>query len=238
MTASVNGRQVFGGDVQPGFIHIAQPGDRLRFIHAESSDLYHMFLPVSVVQETLIESELAQGPVATDLLQRADFKQDRKIFNLFHSLSSAPRELLPLNQLYVQGLSLAIVSALLSEYSNHAGALRRLRKHGLTGWQLKLVQDFVDSNLAQPISLSSLAGVLGLSRMHFAAQFLQSTGLRPHEYLLRERVRRAEELLTGTELSIFDVAIAVGFETQSHFSTVFKRFVGESPARWRTGRRR
>ena len=233
VTAFVNGRQVFSGDAQPGYIHIAHPGDKLRFINSNKLDVCHMFCPAPVLEALLVESELDSGSSGKDLLERADFMQDRKLFGLFHALIGASTKETSLTQLYTQGLSLAVVSALLSGYSERAGSLEKIRRHGLTGWQLKLVQDFVDANIAEPVSLRAMASVLGLSRMHFAAQFLQSTGLRPHEYLLQERIRRAQQLLTDTQLSIIEIALAVGFETQSHFSTVFKRFVGSSPARWR-----
>jgi AraC-like DNA-binding protein len=73
--------------------------------------------------------------------------------------------------------------------------------------------------------------------MYFAAQFRAATGLRPHEYLLRRRIERAQEILLGSGICIVDVALSVGFQTQSHFTTVFKRFVGQSPDAWRQSQR-
>ena len=69
--------------------------------------------------------------------------------------------------------------------------------------------------------------------MHFAAQFKAATGLRPHEYLLRRRVERAQEMLAQTDMSVVDVALSVGFQSQSHFTVVFNRFVGHPPHAWR-----
>jgi hypothetical protein len=70
--------------------------------------------------------------------------------------------------------------------------------------------------------------------MHFAAQLRAATGYRPREYLLTRRVEHAKSLLTTTDKSLVEVALAVGFSTQAHFSTVFKRISGETPARWRS----
>ena len=83
------------------------------------------------------------------------------------------------------------------------------------------------------ISLSELANVAGLSRMHFAAQFRAATGYRPREYLLNHRIEHAKTLLATTGRPLAEIALAVGFSTQAHFSTVFKRISGQSPARWR-----
>jgi AraC-like DNA-binding protein len=85
--------------------------------------------------------------------------------------------------------------------------------------------------------LSDLAKVAGRSRMHFAAQFRAATGFRPREYLLHQRVEHAKSLLSSTELPLAEVALVVGFCAQAHFSTVFKRIAGETPARWRSARK-
>jgi AraC-like DNA-binding protein len=69
--------------------------------------------------------------------------------------------------------------------------------------------------------------------MHFAAQFREATGYPPHGYVLYRRIDYAKELLSNTNLPLVEVALAVGFQEQSYFSTVFKRFTDETPARWR-----
>jgi AraC family transcriptional regulator len=104
----------------------------------------------------------------------------------------------------------------------------------LQKWRLKRVFDYIDVHLTNKITLMDLAAVAGLSRMHFASQFRMATGLRPHEFLLRRRIRRAEELLRNSRMAIVEIALTVGFQTQAHFTTVFKRYVGCTPRQWRT----
>ena len=104
----------------------------------------------------------------------------------------------------------------------------------LQKWRLKRVVEYVDANLSNKVSLLDLAEVAGLSRMHFASQFRTATGLRPHEFLLRRRIRRSKELLRNSPMTIGRIALTVGFQTQAHFTTVFKRFVGCTPHQWRT----
>jgi AraC family transcriptional regulator len=70
--------------------------------------------------------------------------------------------------------------------------------------------------------------------MHFAAQFRAAVGMRPHQYLLKRRIERAEALLKQAEISLVEVALTVGFQTQAHFTTVFKRFAGDTPYQWRS----
>jgi AraC family transcriptional regulator len=108
---------------------------------------------------------------------------------------------------------------------------RRIR--ALQKWRLKRVVEYIDQHLADKIGLLDLAAVADLSRMHFASQFRMATGLRPHEFLLRRRVRRAEKLLKNSTMAIAEIAVNVGFQSQAHFTTVFKRFVGHTPRQWR-----
>ncbi len=105
---------------------------------------------------------------------------------------------------------------------------------GLPKWRLKKVIAYIDENISETISLVDLADCAGLSRMYFAAQFRSATGYRPHEYVLRKRVLRAQELLREKGASLVQVALSVGFRTQAHFTTVFKQLVGATPHHWRS----
>ncbi|MBR0863538.1 helix-turn-helix transcriptional regulator [Bradyrhizobium diazoefficiens] len=109
--------------------------------------------------------------------------------------------------------------------------------NALPKWRLRRVKEYVGTHFDHCISLSELAKVAGLSRMHFAAQFRAATGYRPREYLLHQRIERAKSLLSNSETALAEVALTVGFCTQAHFSTVFKRVTGDTPARWRCASR-
>ncbi|HEY0104625.1 MAG TPA: AraC family transcriptional regulator [Rhizomicrobium sp.] len=103
----------------------------------------------------------------------------------------------------------------------------------LQKWRLKRVCDHIDANLHNRISLKLLAQAAGVSRMYFAAQFRAATNLSPHNYVLQRRLAAAERMLAETGQCIVDIALGVGFQTQSHFTTVFKRAKGLTPHRWR-----
>jgi AraC-like DNA-binding protein len=110
----------------------------------------------------------------------------------------------------------------------------RTRVNALPKWRLRRVEEYVEAHLDCGIGLSDLAKAAGLSRMHFAAQFRTATGYRPREYLQHQRIEHAKSLLSNTKIPLVEVALTVGFCTQAHFSTVFKRFTSETPARWRS----
>ena len=110
---------------------------------------------------------------------------------------------------------------------------RRRTMCGLPAWRLNRVAAYVSTHLAETVTLVDMATVAGLSRMHFAAQFRVTTGIPPHEFLLRQRIEKAQELMLETRSPLVAIALDVGFETQAHFTTVFKRITGDTPSRWR-----
>jgi AraC-like DNA-binding protein len=94
--------------------------------------------------------------------------------------------------------------------------------------------EYLESHLAERISLGALASMAGLSAHHFARAFRQSVGMPPHGYLLQRRLEHVEHLLRDTQLPLSQIALAVGFSDQSHLGRHFRRLTGISPslARW------
>src|SRR2546426_4648811 len=105
---------------------------------------------------------------------------------------------------------------------------------GLSPGAKRRVLEYMDAHFDEPLTLESLARVAGLSVHHFARAFRQSTGEPPHQFLLRRRIERATEMLKQPELSLSEIALAVGFSDHSHFARHFRRLVGMTPgaARW------
>jgi len=79
----------------------------------------------------------------------------------------------------------------------------------------------------------ALAAEAGLGPAHFAQQFRRVAGLSPHQYVLRRRVKRAAALLRLSRRSIAEIAIEVGFSSQSHLTTAFHRVYGTTPGSYR-----
>lgn len=104
---------------------------------------------------------------------------------------------------------------------------------GLTPRQLRLVTRFIRENLDRDIPLAELAGLVHLSRFYFCTAFRLATGKRPHEWLTQERIERARTLLKDRTLRIFDVGLAVGYQTPSAFAAAFRRVTGATPSNYR-----
>jgi transcriptional regulator GlxA family with amidase domain len=151
---------------------------------------------------------------------------------LAHALLGADQVGGSFGRLYADCIGVSIVARLLGSEQQSASS-DRPKVGALAKWRLKRAIDYVDAHLAEAVSLADIAASTGLTRMHFAAQFKAATGMRPHEYVLRRRIERAQELLTAESMSVVDVALSVGFQSQSHFTSIFTRFVGLPPRTWR-----
>jgi len=104
---------------------------------------------------------------------------------------------------------------------------------GLPPRRLQRVFSHIRENINRDLSVTELAQVVGMSQYYFSKLFKMSTGTTPHQYVMRQRVERAQEYLREGQTPLAEVATQVGFETQSHFTSVFRRLVGATPKRYR-----
>jgi AraC-like DNA-binding protein len=100
--------------------------------------------------------------------------------------------------------------------------------------RLKPAFDLIERDIDRPLSLDDLASAVGVSPQYFCDLFRAFTTRRPIEYINQRRVDRAKQILVGNPaMRIHDIARSVGFESDSYFSTVFRRFEGISPRKYR-----
>ena len=138
----------------------------------------------------------------------------------------------PSGRLFLHSVEQALAVALLN---NHAARHLSVRVYsgGMSPPRLRRVTELVHAKMENELSLDEMAATAGLSTAHFSQMFRKSMGESPHQFVLRHRVERAQELLRSSEARILDVAIACGFKTQQHFARTFRRMCGVSPSEYR-----
>jgi AraC family transcriptional regulator len=138
----------------------------------------------------------------------------------------------PGGTLYGESLGVALAAHIVREYAVASSRAPELRG-GLPPRELRRIEEYVGENLARNLSLHELSRQLGMSVYFFVRSFKRSTGLPPHQYVLRRRVERAKEFLIDPDISIADIALRCGFATQSHLTATFNRLTNLTPGEYR-----
>jgi AraC family transcriptional regulator len=94
---------------------------------------------------------------------------------------------------------------------------------------LQAATNYIQTHLDRDLSLVEIAGVVNISPTYFASVFKRVMGISPHQYVIQQRVERAKLMLSKTDLAIADIALEVGFSSQSHLTQQFKRLTGMTP---------
>ena len=223
--------------VIPGTIQLTPPAVPARIVYHKAYDVLHVFIQ-NVILKEFCKWSYGKQPIGDVRLQDPNYAYDPLIGQLGVALLSADELGGSHGALYANSVSLAIVARLFALYAEKPDSTSQRNVGALPTWRLKRVIDFMETHADEPITLADLAHTAGLSRMHFAAQFRKATNLRPHEYLLRRRIEKAKVMLATGSSPVAEVALSLGFGSQSHFTGVFKRFTGVTPRRWRESNHR
>jgi AraC family transcriptional regulator len=195
-------------------------------------DFLRFYLPVTTMEQLAYERGLRRVGA---LRASAAGVQDPVLKGLAQSLLPVVENAAAYSTLFLDALALAFYAHVVCNYGNARGGATSAPS-GLTPWQLRRVDAYIDSHLGGDPSLAELAKECGLSSGYFARAFGASTGMSPHRWLMKRRVERAKELLLVGKLGLADIAAVCGFFDQSHLNRVFVRFEGCTPGKWRRQR--
>jgi AraC family transcriptional regulator len=135
------------------------------------------------------------------------------------------------NRMYFEHVAMAAGTHIARTYGGMAD--RHPQVGRLSPWQENRAKALMAANLGGDLSRAQLAQECGLSADYFARAFKRSTGTSPHQWLLQRRVEVTKELLGSSNMTLAEVAIAVGFHDQSHMTRVFSEATTTTPASWR-----
>jgi AraC family transcriptional regulator len=231
LSARINGQE-FNTSLSWGEITIIPAGmaSQWRWRHQDAHEALHLYLHPLFVQKTAQASELNHGPLAIDPQVAV---RDEQLSYLAMALLYELKEENVVGRVYADYVAALVAMQLVRRYSylkdvHHC-------KGGMAPRKLQKVIQRISENLEQEqsLSLAAVAAEVGMSRYHFSRAFKQSMGLSPINYIARQRIERAKQLLVESDLPIADIALRAGFSGQSHFTTFFRRLVGLTPRSFR-----
>ncbi len=127
------------------------------------------------------------------------------------------------------GHSRDVVDAYLS-----ASLAPKKRDKELSHFRLQKAVLYIRENLASKLSIADLAQATGLGESRFPKLFKLATGKTPHQYVMQQKIECAKVYLRETEMKLAEVSTRLGFETQSHFTALFRRLEGTTPGQYRS----
>lgn len=155
-------------------------------------------------------------------------QENRDIEIWMHQLLRERENLTAGNALLRTGLGRAVLGAcwpyLISETTPSQSAM------GVPDW-LSTAIHYIQEHPS--VSISELAHAVGVSPAHFRRAFHTWLGIPPRDYLRSQRLGAARHMLESTHLPVRSIALAVGFSSLAHFSTLFTRAYGLAPGRYR-----
>lgn len=131
-------------------------------------------------------------------------------------------------RLYGELLGTALAARLVQNYTVSKPSIES-QANGLRQSQLTRVIDYMKANLTQNLSILDLATLTSMSESHFSRSFKQSMGISPYQYLMKQRVERAKQLLEQQLIPISTIALDCGFANQTHLTKVFRQMTGMTP---------
>lgn len=191
----------------------------------QSCSSLHIWLKPELIEQSTQASEIdLQQLTFVNCFGQQDLQLHQIAMLLFAELNSGGI----MGQLYVESLTQVLVIHLLRHYSTITQTITS-ENRSLTRIQLQQAIDYIHTHLDRELSLVEIAGVVNISPTYFASLFKRAIGISPHQYVIQQRVERAKIMLSKTDLTIADIALKVGFSSQSHLTQHFKRLTGMTP---------
>jgi len=191
-------------------------------------------LSVHIAVEPFLSALEARYPGKADRVEVADFfGHDEILWPVCLTCAELLAARVPGKSPRVAALTQLFAAHLVEKYTS-TPLKTPVYRGGLPIHQLRKVEDYVAAQLAEEISIEALAELVELSSSHFAHVFKETTGMTPLQFVTRQRITRAQQLIRETSRNLIEIGLEVGYTSPSHFAQVFRRVVGVTPTEFRS----
>jgi len=221
-------RRIAAGDL---FVTRSRTPYEVAFHSPPGQELDNISLHIAI--EPFLAAVEARFPGRSDRVEVIDyFGRDEILRHICQTCAELLKARVPGKSSRVAALTQLFAAHLVEQYTRAVDA--PAYRGGLPIHHLRKVEDYVAAHLAEEISVEGLAGLIELSPSHFAHVFKETTGMTPLQFVTRQRITRAQQLIRETSRSLIDVGLEVGYSSPSHFAQVFRRVVGVTPTEFRS----
>jgi AraC family transcriptional regulator len=215
-----------------GGVHVMDLRQNIKWELTGPVDLLHYYVPCQALVDLAGECTHSPDPTLSFECARPD-----PVLPMLSALllRAAVREERTERGLFVEQLTFSVLTYFAERF---AGLRARdcVVKNGLAPWQERRSKEMMHAGIGSNLSIAAVAAACRLTPNHFGRCFKRSTGDTPYQYLTRLRLEEAKRLMLTAQRSLAEIALACGFGDQSHFTRIFSRNVGMSPAAWRRSR--
>jgi AraC family transcriptional regulator len=221
-------RQIRGGDL---FVTRSRTPYEVRFQSPPGQELDNLSLHIAI--EPFLAALEARYPGRAEGVEIVDFfGRDEILWPICLTCAELLAARVPGKSPRVAALTQLMAAHIMEKYTE-AAAQSSPYRGGLPIRHLRRVEDYIAEHLADEISVERLAELAERSPSHFAHVFKETTGMTPLQFVTRQRITRAQQLIRETSRSLIDVGLEVGYSSPSHFAHVFRPVVGVTPTEFR-----
>ena len=183
-----------------------------------------------------ILAQMAPGNISSDKIELIPAFAKSESDPLIASIAMAIEQQLERDphgcEFYLEHLFNALLAHLIQNYCSVTPLYKEF-SDGLPRYKLKQAIAYINDNLNKSIKVTDIAKLVDISQYYFCRLFHNSTGLTPYQYVLRQRVIRAKDLIKNSKLPLADIAFECGFSSQSQMTQHFRKSVGVTPKIYR-----
>lgn len=219
-------------DLTGGDLFITFPGERhgTGGLPEDRGVLYWVILNAQIGRRRFLDLPVAEGRALLDALLHLKPRHFRGRASLRQTLARI-FDLDP--QDHSEALRRVNVKNLLTRFLLDVISCAARNPSGLVSEPILAAQEYVMARLDETFCLNQIARHAGLSLSRFKVRFKTEVGMPPGEWIIRRKVERATELLTGTRQPVTQIALELGFSTSQYFATVIRRYTGRTPRQHR-----
>jgi len=186
--------------------------------------VYFYFDPAKLAKDVALDLD--------DSLTPRLFFEDAAIWTTGRKLAALIQRPLAGSRLYFDALSVVLAHEIVRS-NQGAPRVEAPVQGGLAPCQQRVVANYIEEHLADPVRLATLANLAHLSPYYFCRAFKQSFGAPPHRYHTSRRIERAKSLLAQSRSSVTEIGLTLGFNETSSFTAAFRKATGLTPTAYR-----